>query len=175
MATNYNVSIARLIELLLPISMRSASVVAMLRAAFAFYTQSTIERTALAEMFATARASDNFEATHNGQVCYLRAALNAKFKSNLGIYFRIAESSSGVVWPYAATEADIVGHIYASTEKSTTGHVFAPDESVMDSRNSFIVYVPSDLYAEPMLSRIKLFVNKYRLVTRIPQYEPINS
>lgn len=191
METRFNIDHARLAELL-PFGMRSASVLGMIRAGFAPYSER------MAEIFRSTRADDHFRLRHNGQVCYLRAALNAKFKSSLkGLYFRIADIGIERQWIYAKQENNngvATGYIYARTEptptikqvKTPAGNIrevlvypafnppYAPSEVQPGELYSFIIYVPSDLYYS-CLPQIKRLVEQYRLVTRIPQYEPINS
>lgn len=174
----------------------------MLRAAFSAY-QSEAGRNDLYGKFADARADDRFRLAHNGQVCYLRAALNKRFKSSLGIYFRINEVYGNLEWLYANKESDteLDGHIFAQTEElpeppaaeelteaeeqgvpeeteeteeTEDRHIYAPNEVILRPTNAFVIYVPADLYAT-QLDKIKQFVDEYRLVTRTPQYEPINS
>lgn len=144
----------------------------------------------LATRFAEARAEDRFRLRHNGQVCYLRAALNARFRSRLGLYFRIEELWNGLSWLYAAsekTDANPSGeHIMARDQNRPSVlpppeggsaqdlHIYAPNETLLRPTNSFIIFVPSDIY-HTRLDRVRQFVDEYRLVSRTAQYEPINS
>lgn len=191
METRFNVDLGRLVALL-PFGMRSASVCALLRAGFAPYTQR------LAATFRAARAADHFRLRQNGQVCYLRAALNERFRSALpGVRFEIGEFGIEKPWLYAheeTTPADpLTVHTLALTEPEPTvedpdphNHnaprvsyppfepPYAPSEVQRNELHSFVIYVPSDLYYAS-LPAVRRFVEQYRLVTRTPQYEPINS
>lgn len=191
MEARFNVDLGRLAEML-PFGMRSASVLAVLRAGFAPYTER------LAATFRAERAADRFRLRHNGQVCYLRAALNERFHSALpGVRFEIGENGIEKPWLYAreeTTPADpLTGHTFALAEPEPTAlepdpqnpnaprvsyppfePPYAPSEVRRDELHSFVIYVPSDLYYSS-LPAIQRFVEQYRLVTRAPQYEPINS
>lgn len=173
METKFKICWQRLAGLPSAFGMRSASVQALLRAGFSILQNDIDPR------FKAARAADRFDIQHNGQVCYLRAALNTQFKSASGIYFDIAETVPNLAWIYAKTEETPNGHIYAKTEDTTDTEeakgiidpLLAPNEAILDVKNTFIIYVPADLYATQLMA-IKRFVNKYRLITRVPQYEP---
>lgn len=193
MEAGFNVDLGRLAALL-PFGMRSASVLALLRAGFAPYTQW------LAAAFRAARAEERFRLLHNGQVCYLCAALNARYRSALpGVRFRIGESGIGQPWTYARQEETTpegiqqTDHTFALTEPApqpappdptnpnapsevypSFDPPYATGEVKLENLCTFIVYVPGDLYYSS-LQDIRHFVEHYRLVTRIPQYEPINS
>lgn len=188
MARNFNIDLARIASAL-PFSMRSASVLGMLRAGFAPYTHH------LAAKFHDARAGDHFRLRHNGQVCYLRAALNARFRSSLkGVFFQIGDTGVEKAWIYAKVESfSPTAHTYALTEPEPIplppnpknrnapkekypdfNPPYAPSEVKPGEQHSFIVYVPSDLYYSN-LTQIKGFVDEYRLVGRKVYYEPINS
>ena len=164
----FNISFWRLTELLLPFSLRSMSILALLRSAFTPWEHG------LSGRFEQARQDDMFDLRHNGQVCYLRAALNAKFRSSSGIRFEIEDIHGDAQWVYIGSDSDLVHRAYITDEQSGHDMFFIPDESVLDPRNTFVVYVPEDLYHNN-LPAIKRFVNKYRLVTRVPLYKPRNN
>lgn len=177
MAMKFDLSVPRLVEKLLPLSLRSESVMALARAAFSAY-QSGIESKDIGGRFAAGRSADLFRLRHNGQVCHLRSALNEAFTSRLhGVYFRVSDIGGDLEWLYASSEdpKKRTGHIFARTETSDNDkHIYAPNEVKLAPSHTFIVWVPSDLY-DTQLDKIKRFVNEYRLVTRSPQYERINS
>ena len=133
------------------------------------------------ERFKDGRVDDAFLLEHNGQVCYLRKALNAKFKASNGVTFDILENIYGTEWLYASKEqknldgSDAFTHVYAAIEGSNNEQIYAPNELTLNTHNAFVVLVPSELYNDKMLIQIKNFVNTYRLVTRKPTYERKNS
>jgi len=113
---------------------------------------------------------------HNGQVCYLRAALNQKFKSNSIERFEIDDIENDVGWSYIGNDSDKTQLAYIADEKADSQvekivDFFIPDETVLEVKNTFVITVPTDLY-ESELPVIRRFVNKYRLVTRVPLYKP---
>lgn len=194
MEARFNVDLSRLVELL-PFGMRVTAIVRLLRAGFAPYSEH------LSAIFRTARADDWFRLRHNGQVCLLRAALNARFHSSLnGVYFQIGEKGIEKAWLHAKREGSTpqqvveISHTYALTEPKpelklkegpdgilrevltypSFAPPLAPSEVRPDELYDFIVYVPSDLY-QSCLPQIKRLVAEYHLLTRRPQYEPINS
>jgi len=187
METRYKVNFRRLAEQNLPPDLRSRSILALMRSAFAPVQSSKVSGN-FVKRFAAFRDDTRFDISHNGQVCYLRAALNAKFKSNLGVFFDITDTVKNLEWVYAMTE-DVADSGEGDAAPAGTKHIFAkieqdndpiidpllvPNEAILEGHNTFIVWVPADLYATK-LPQIKQFVNKYRLVTRVPQYEPKNS
>lgn len=159
----YKVSFPRLIELLLPMGMRTQSFKAVVCAG------AKIVETQRQQLL-QAMQEDHFRVRHNGQVCYLRAALNKHFAPK-DKPFRIREPYGELEWLYANTEEG-KNHILANTEEYDKPHIYAPDEVVMNERYSFVVSVPASLGKnEDTMNKIKHFVNEYRLVTRVPLYE----
>lgn len=160
----FRISIPRLVELLLPMGMRAKSLKTIICAGI-----KSIE--VQHNNFLRAMEDDRFRIHHNGQVCYLQAALNKHFKPPKDKPFLIKEPYGGLEWLYAQTEKpEITAHINAKSEDTTEGHIFAPDYVEMDNRNSFVVYIPNEVGNDENIGQIKQFVNEYRLVTRIPQY-----
>ena len=163
--------------------MRAGGIFALMRAAFVVFQNSAKEnplsaRTAdMYSEFLSGCKDDDFKLSHNGQVCYLRAALNAKFGNMTSGFFMVEDYVKDLTWLYAATEDENLNpekeHIEALQDNAVTGHIYAPREAVMNDNKTFIIYVPSDLYNDEYLPKIKQFVNEYKLVTRVPQYEPL--
>jgi len=164
----FSICFWRLAELLLPFSLRSASILALLRSAFMPLERDLFMR------FDRTRQEDIFDLRHNGQVCYLRAALNARFRSRTGIRFEIMDVHGGAEWMHIGSDSDLAHRAYITDEQSDHDIFFIPDEQILDLKNTFAIYVPADLYHND-LPAIKRFVNKYRLVTRIPLYKPRNN
>lgn len=165
MPINYNISYGRLIRLLLPSRLKTPVIRSFLQSAF---------NALLQKKFDVFRADSLFRLNHNGQVCYLRAALNAKFASILGnVRFDVCEPYGDLQWVFANTEAQST-HIYALMDNSNV-NLYAPNEDVLTGIRRFVIYVPSDLYNEPMMSKIRQFVDSYRLISSRPIYKPINS
>ena len=164
--TKFNINFSQMVELLLPFSMRSASILALMRSAFAPLHD-------LYRCFESARNNDRFIMRHNGQVCYLRAALNEKFKSSIGLRFDIVESYGNAEWVYIGRDSELP-FTDITDERPGKDCFFIPDETVLDITNTFVVCVPTDLY-DKELQAIERFVNQYRLITKIPLYKPKNN
>lgn len=164
MEMKFKIIFSRLIDWLLPVHLRDGGLKALLIASFA------ILKAEIWALFNKGRKEDYFDLNYNGQVCYLRAALNAKFKSALGAYFEIGDPLSVADIVFAVTEKERVGHIFATGEPVPDNGVYALTETAPDQLNHFVIYVPADLYST-QLAAIKRFVEKYKLVTRLPHYK----
>lgn len=131
--------------------------------------------------FGEARKSHLFALTHNGQVCYLRAALNEAFGTT---GFDIIDYDDGRGdWLFAKSE-DLQEQLYAVDERlcysdTAEGNPTRPvpilyDETRLNlAQNSFIVQVPSDIYAT-QLDKVRGIVEQYRPLSKKPIYTPIN-
>jgi hypothetical protein len=168
MKSIFNIYFGRLAEQLLPFSMRSMSILTLMRSAFASWEHGLRER------FERACNDDMFDLQHNGQVCYLRAALNAKFGDNDN-RFDIVDIYGDAEWIYIGSDSDLAHRAYIIDERSDHDCFFIPDEMFLDIKNTFVVCVPENRFNERDLPVIKRFVNKYRLITRVPLYKPQNN
>ena len=160
----FDIDYNRLIAIMLPSSLRKPLVFGLLRAAVAALQT-------LYEEFCEARDEHNFRLTHNGQVCYLQAALNAKFKSSYGTILILSAIRDGE-WLYAIAE-DGTGITKAISESNDDDEQDVPlvysELALNSAQNEFIVSVPSDLY-DTMLDSIKAFVDQYKLVSKRASY-----
>jgi len=158
---------------LLPSFLRRGVMFALCRAAIAPI------RT-LYERFGAARKTHLFALTHNGQVCYLRAALNEAFNTT---GFDIIDYDDGRgEWLFAKSE-DLQEQLYAVDEllydPATAENPPRPvpilyDETRLNlAQNSFIVQVPSGIYAT-QLDKVRGIVEQYRPLSKHPIYTPIN-
>ena len=89
----YNINFSRLLINMLPTFLRQPVIYGILYAAGKVLGLTYKD-------FTTARKEHNYKLTHNGQVCYLRAALNDAF----GGGFDILEVERRGEWLYAITE-----------------------------------------------------------------------
>lgn len=131
---------------------------------------------ALHKQFLAAREEHLFRLGHNGQVCYLRAALNEAFKRTGSMTkFEIYDASdSRGEWLYAKRQ-DMDGQLYAATEGNASHAKPVPilaDESRLNApHNSFIVSIPSSLAGEANLEKVKAIVETYKTLSKQPVYK----
>lgn len=169
---NYGFDWRRFVNLMLPFHLRIKGIKSLFSPAF------KVLQEAILSPFSLARDNDNFKVTHNSQVVYLQLALNKKFKSSLnGVCFRVGNVGEKAEVTYVVEEKTRYNeHPFLQLEEKgkAKNHIRAINEVSLHSANAFVVYVPSDLY-NSRLVEIKRFVNDYRLVTRVPIYESVNS
>lgn len=170
MATKYNYGFdwRRFVNLMLPFHLRVKGIKALFSPAF------KVLQEVILLPFSQARDNDNFRVEHNSQVVYLQLALNKKFKSNMGVYFRLGDVGEELKVSYAYDEQSPYNSWAYDAKKKDVVHFYAINAIKKNIKNSFVVYVPSDLY-QTRMNEIKTFVNSYRLVTRVPFYEPISK
>ena len=157
----FDIDFKRLVALLLPMSLRRPLIFGLLRAGV-----SGLEHTH--KNFATARRSHIFRLTHNGQVCYLRGALNKSFGSG----FKIGNVKQGGDWLYAVTEQGKNIRL-AVTEQGKGVPVLYSAQMLNATQNDFVVFVPAKYWLR--LEEIKAMVEKYKLVTKRAHYIKIND
>lgn len=130
--------------------------------------------------FGKARRAHLFALTHNGQVCYLRAALNEAFDTT---GFDIIDYDDGRGdWLFAKSE-DLQEQLYAvderlydpaEAENPTKSVSILCDETRLNlAQNSFIVQVPGGIHAT-QLDKVRGIVEQYRPLSKTPIYTPIN-
>lgn len=140
----------RLAAIMLPTRLRHPLLFALLRAAIA-------PLRSLHADFMAARESHNFRASHNGQVCRLRGALNDLYderqrRITLGTVEREGD------WLYAVSESGeripvLDGH---------DGLTLTSEQIITAPQNDFAVFLPADIY-NTCLDRVKQTVNDYKL------------
>ena len=115
------------------------------------------------------RTANLYFCKHNGQVCYLQAALNDLFDN---VYRRIYISDplfTDPVYVYLIAESEVVW-LGMDSEIGTT--IYADplpvytDTEVGSSVADFVIYVPSALYLVINVHQFKALVDKYRLVNK---------
>lgn len=120
--------------------------------------------------FLDKRRAHIYSLAHNGQVCYLRAALNDAF----GVTgFDIVDYDDGRgEWLYAKSE-ELDNHLYAVDEKLDDEGNPVPilyDEARLNlPMNTFIVQVPAAIYATS-LEQVKGIVERYRPLSKSAIY-----
>lgn len=159
--TMFEIDFKRLAALLLPTVLRRPLIFGLLRAGVG-----AVE--AVNEEFRSVRAGHIFRLTHNGQVCYLRGALNERF----GPGFRIYDMRKEGEWLYAVTE-DGEGIPVAVTEAGKGVPVLYSESRLNEAQNDFEVCVPSRYWDR--LEEIKAVVDSYKLVTKRAHYRKISN
>lgn len=157
----FEIDFKRLAVLLLPTALRRPLIFGLLRAGLV-----AVER--VYGDFNNMRAGNIFRLTHNGQVCYLRGALNELF----GPGFRISDMPQEGEWLYAVTENG-EGIPVAVTESGKGVPVLYSEQELNAAQNDFKVYVPSRYWAQ--LEEIKAVVDSYKLVTKRAHYIKIGN
>ena len=136
------------------------------RVMFALCRASVAPIKTIYKRFIEKRKAHIYTLTHNGQVCYLRAALNDAFGvTNFDIIDFDAGSGE---WLYAKSE-DLSNHLYAIDETIGDNNDLVPilcDESRLNlSMDFFIVQVPAAIWAAN-LDKVKGIVECYRPLTK---------
>lgn len=149
----YEIDFKRLAILFLPIRLRRLAMVGWVQALLAPLTD-------LHYRFKEKRDQDWFVLNHNGQVCYLRAALNAEFDPAE----KRIEIVDGIIHeqPYIYTRPELkpryLGTMYLY-DRATYAEL-GPD---------FIVLVPTNLNYDEY--QMKATIDQYRLATKIYKIE----
>lgn len=157
----FEIDFKRLIALLLPTALRRPLIFGLLRAGV-----EAVER--VNGEFKNMRAGHVFRLTHNGQVCYLRGALNERFGPGFRIYDMLREGE----WLYAVTESG-EGIPVAVTESGEGVPVLYSESRLNEAQNDFEVCVPARYWER--LEEIKAMVDSYKLVTKRAHYRKISN
>ena len=157
----FEIDFKRLVALLLPMSLRRPLIFGVLRAGV-----SGVERGY--KDFMAVRKEHNFRLTHNGQVCYLRGALNYYF----GPGFKIGNIRQEGDWLYAVTETG-ENITLAVTEEGKGVPMLYSEQMLNAAQNDFVVFVPGIYWVR--LEEIKAMVDRYKLVTKRAHYIKTNS
>lgn len=124
----------------------------------------------LYERFLDKRKAHIYSLIHNGQVCYLRAALNDTF----GVTgFDIVDYDDGRgEWLYAKSE-ELFNHLYAVDEQLDDESNPVPilyDEARLNlPMNTFVVQVPAAIYATSF-EQVRGIVERYRPLSKSAIY-----
>lgn len=157
----FEIDFKRLVALLLPTVLRRPLIFGLLRAGVEAVEKVNSE-------FKSVRAGHVFRLTHNGQVCYLRGALNERF----GPGFRIYDMQREGAWLYAVTESG-EGIPVAVTEAGKGVPVLYSESRLNEAQNDFEVCVPARYWER--LEEIKAMVDSYKLVTKRAHYRKISN
>lgn len=147
MSKVYDIDIKKLSALLLPTFLRKARIAAWLHALVA-------PLASLHYSFVQKRNADLYNLAHNGQVCYLRAALNDAFDAELR-RIRILDGNSykrQYIYTRGEEQSRYLGVMYLH-ERADYG----------DTGADFIVEVPEQTYRE---NEMKSLIDFYRLASK---------
>ena len=166
---------------MLPTFMRRRRLFAFVRALCApLY----LGKDSLYQRFLAMRGDHIYRLSHNGQVCYLRAALNDAFGLKKGFEIEDADEYKGE-WIYAK-DPSMPQQLLAVDEGKNPkpGENDPPpehptpllaDEARLNApRNAFIVRVPGNIYTT-QLDKVKAIVEKYRILSKTPIYTRTKS
>ncbi len=177
----FDIDFNKWIALMLPTFLRRRRLFAFIRALCApLY----LGEGGLYQRFLEMRGDHIYRLSHNGQVCYLRAALNDAFDLKKGFEIEDADGYEGE-WIYAK-DPTMPQQLLAVDEGKNPkpGEDDPPpehptpllaDEARLNApQNSFIVRVPNNIYTT-QLDKVKAIVEQYRILSKTPIYTPTNS
>ncbi len=158
----------KLVVSLLPTFLRQPKMLAIMRA----IAQPLVT---LSDRRLSIREDTLFQLQHNGQVCYLKDALNHYFGLTdyaNGFQIEDVNAQGNYVMAYDETEQLDAMQWVVDDENMTIIY----DENVINVATvSFTVLIPSSLYTSENLPKIRRIVEQYRLVSRLPQYKKIQQ
>ncbi len=132
--------------------------------------------------FLNVRGDHIFRTAYNGQVCYLRAALNDRFNTT---GFEIADGDTVGEWLYAKKE-DMPAQLTAVNERLNPAPgendpppehpvpLLADELRLTARRDTFVVYVPESIYTT-QLPQVRAVVDRFRILSKTPIYTPISN
>ena len=154
----FELDLNRLLALLLPAALRRPLIFGWLRAG-----ARGVQR--IYEDFCAMRCGHVFRLTHNGQVCYLRGALDYHF----GGGFAIGRVKQEGEWLLAVTEAGEDIPLAAAEGPRGKGVPVLYGEQVLNSpQNDFVVLVPAGAWGR--LPEIEAMVDLYKLPSKRAHY-----
>lgn len=134
--------------------------------------------------FLQTRSDHIYRLSHNGQVCYLRAALNDAFGLKKGFDIEDVDDYEGE-WVYAKDQTmpqQLLAVDEAKNPKRKDGDplpehptpLLADEARLNAPHNAFVVRVPGDIYAT-QLDKVKAIVEQYRILSKTPIYSPTKN
>lgn len=177
----FDIDFNKWIALMLPTFLRRRRLFAFIRALCApLY----LGEGGLYQRFLEMRGDHIYRLSHNGQVCYLRAALNDAFGLKKGFEIEDADEYEGE-WIYAKDPSmpqQLLAVDEGKNPKPGEGDpppehptpLLADEARLNAPRNAFIVRVPGNIYST-RLDKVKAIVEKYRILSKNPIYTPTKS
>lgn len=163
----YKIDFKRLAIHQLPTFLRQPLIFGLLRAAL-----TPLET--LYEAFLNKRAAQIYRLSHNGQTCYLQAALNDSFDPSLR-RVRVLTVERDGEWLYAVTESGQgIPIATAEGEESQDVPIVYDELALTAEQNNFVVFLPENVY-QTRLEAVKTLVDTYKLMSKRAIYMPQSS
>lgn len=166
----------KLAVMLLPTCLRAPRLTALVRVLM----QPIVE---LSDRRTTLRSDTLFQLQHTGQVVYLRHALNKQFGYDRSNGFEIEDIAADGEFLMLYDEGSNQGYMIAlaadqqaiEAAEPQSDWLWAWDENTIWATTDFIVWCPAAVYADAnSLAQVRSIVNRYRLLSRIPDYRQLN-
>lgn len=157
----FPINLHKLGVVLLPVMMRSASMVEFYRILLKGFE-------AKQDGFFSRRTKTLYNLNHNGQVCKLRAVLNDAFPTRDKSF--LIENVLGVSgeWLYAKDEENRYEQLFVSDDPD---YILVYDEELMTKFADFVVKIPTGLQSIDNMNTIRALVNTYKLTSKKAIYE----
>lgn len=159
--------------LMLPTTLRKAGMLSVLRSLMQ-------PMATLSDKRLSTRDTTLFELKHTGQVCYLRNALNTQFGLSRADGFEIADVTAEGNYLMAYDETDYLSERQLLIPDADEYEMLYDEDTIVETKQ-FTVFCPADIYndttskmSDKMLVVHKI-VDKYRLVSRMPEYKLKNT
>jgi hypothetical protein len=152
--------------MLLPTMLRQPAIKAMLRTM-------VMPVVLLQNRFDASRKANLYDVAHTGQVCHIKAVLNDYFGLNYSNGFEIEDVATPGEWLMTYNEASELEYLIPIVNNEPNECEWLWDEKViLVNTSAFFVFVPADIFNNSaQMSIVKTLVNKYRLVSRLPEYQ----
>jgi hypothetical protein len=152
---HYIVNFKKLVVLLLPVSLRQSSIVALLQV-------SVCGLITVYNNFITNRTNNLYKLNINGQVCHLRKMLNDAFPAGGGL-ITIEDGVAKGVWQYAYDQDYDPYRKYLLASDTT---LLWDKSSISEGLSNFIVNVPIALQSVNNEARMRSLLNYYKLLSK---------
>ena len=152
----FQIDYKALVTLLLPTFLRRPVMTAFLRAQV-----SGVQR--VYNRFVKNRNDNLYRLKINGQVCYLRRALNDAFPE-AGGQIRIDDGALSGLWRYAWDEDYDPYRNYLLIPDE--GTLFWDKDTILEGVSGFVVYAPGSIYDINNDARMRALLNEYKLLSK---------
>lgn len=155
----------KLAALIIPPTLRQTKIVSILLSLIAPLRELSDQRDTL-------RVKTMTELQYNGQVCYLRTALNKLFGKSRedGFEVQTIEGNGEYVMIYDETDYLSMRHPILKREPDILT-IYGEDQIII--AYDFVVYCPTDVFFEKKskMPQVRKIVEKYRLCSRLPNFK----
>lgn len=158
----FDLDFRKFVQLLLPIRMRKDLLVQFLYSAVLPIRQ-------LHSNFMNNREDNLYRLTHNGQVCYLRSALNDAFPYR-SVDFEIEDNYVTSEWIYAKSEVAFP-YDQLIINEDPEGVVLWDERYVLIETTPFLVKCPPEIYVDQdSMNRVRHLINQYKILSKQATY-----